>query len=61
MKSKVCTLKTQCGSLSLLFLDTNYYYKGTLANREDQDEMLPEGAFHQGLHSLLSTKQSSGT
>ena len=33
----------------------------TLANSEDPDEMLQNAAFHQGLHRLLSYKQSSGT
>ena len=31
----------------------------TLANIEDQDEMLHNAAFHQGLHCLLRQKQSS--
>ena len=32
---------------------------GTLANSEDQDEMLHNTAFHQGLHNLLRLKRSS--
>ena len=34
---------------------------GTLANSEDQDEMQPNAAFHQGLHCLLILIQPSGT
>ena len=34
---------------------------GTLANSEDPDEMQHISAFHQGLHSLLRLKESSGT
>ena len=32
---------------------------GTLANMEDPDEMLHNGALHQGLHCLLRHNQSS--
>ena len=35
---------------------------GTLANSEDPaDEMQHNAAFHQGLHCLLRSKESSGT
>ena len=34
---------------------------GTLANSEDPDEMQHNAAFHQGLHCLLISKQSSRT
>ena len=33
----------------------------TLANSEVHDEMLNSAEFHQGLHFLLGSKQSSGT
>ena len=33
----------------------------TFANSEDPDEMQHNAAFHQGLHFLLKSKQSSGT
>ena len=34
---------------------------GTLANREDSDEMQHNVAFHQGLNCWLGLKQASGT
>ena len=33
----------------------------SLANSADPDEMQHNAAFHQGLHCLIRTKQSSGT
>ena len=33
---------------------------GTLANSEDQDKMLHNAAFHQGLHCLVRHRRSSG-
>ena len=33
----------------------------TLANSVDPDEMQHNAAFHQGLHCLLRSKESSGT
>ena len=46
----------QSNLLNLFILDT-----GTLANSEDPDEMLLKAAFHQGLHCLLRSTQSSAT
>ena len=42
-------------------LRSRYWYKGTLTNSEDTDEMPHKAPFHQGLHCLLRLKQSSGT
>ena len=38
-----------------------YTYAHILAKSEDPDEIQHNAAFHQGLHSLLRLKQSSGT